>query len=156
MEGWPEYHGDVPEMVQPYFNYRDELVVFDGLIFKGERLLIHRFYNQKSWTSLMGLTWVWRPPLRDIRDIRDTVNPPRVFDQSVMLTSYWVWDQCDLFTHSSSSSFPPNPSSFRLFHAPTRTTSSGCFMLHRTVHALWNLYGNPYRNRAETEEETIP
>ena len=43
----------------------------------------------------------------------------------------------------------------RLFHAPTRTTSSGCFMLHRTVHALWNLYGNPYRNRAETEE-TIP
>ena len=44
----------------------------------------------------------------------------------------------------------------RLFHAPTRTTSSGCFMLHRTVHALWNLYGNPYRNRAETDEETIP
>ena len=44
----------------------------------------------------------------------------------------------------------------RLFHAPTRTTSSGCFMLHRTVHALWNLYGNPYRNCAETEEETIP
>ena len=44
----------------------------------------------------------------------------------------------------------------RLFHAPTRTTSSGCFMLHRTVHALWNLYGNPYTNRAETEEETIP
>ena len=43
----------------------------------------------------------------------------------------------------------------RLFHAPTGTTSSGCFMLHRTVHALWNLYGNPYRNRAEKEEETV-
>ena len=40
MEGWPDYHGDVPEMVQPYFNYRDELVIFDGLIFKGKRLLI--------------------------------------------------------------------------------------------------------------------
>ena len=40
----------------------------------------------------------------------------------------------------------------RLFHVPTRTTSSGCFMLHRTVHALWNLYGNPYKNRAEKEE----
>ena len=47
-------------------------------------------------------------------------------------------------------------SSTRLFHAPTGTTFSGCFMLHRTVHALWNLYGNPYRNRAETEEQTIP
>ena len=32
-------------------------------------------------------------------------------------------------------------------------TSSGCFMLHRTVHALWNLYGNPYRNRAEKEDK---
>ena len=43
----------------------------------------------------------------------------------------------------------------RLFHAPTRTTSSGWFMLHRTVHALWNLYGNPYKNRAVKEEETV-
>ena len=40
-------------------------------------------------------------------------------------------------------------------HAPTHTTSSGCLVLHRTVHALWNLYGNPYRNRAEKEEETV-
>ena len=30
-----------------------------------------------------------RPPARDIRD---TVNPPRGFDQSAMLTSYRVWD----------------------------------------------------------------
>ena len=37
------------------------------------------------------------------------------------------------------------PSTDRLFHVPTRTTSSGCFVLHRTVHALWNLYGNSYK-----------
>ena len=30
-----------------------------------------------------------RPPARDIRD---TVNPPRGFDQSAMFTSYRVWD----------------------------------------------------------------
>ena len=42
----------------------------------------------------------------------------------------------------------------RLFHAPTRMTSSRCFMPHRTIHALWNLYGNPYKNRAEKEQET--
>ena len=42
----------------------------------------------------------------------------------------------------------------RPFHAPTRTTSSGCFMLHRTVHALWSLYGNPYRNRAEKKKQS--
>ena len=85
------------------------------------------------------------------------------------------WEWCNIIYHSrvlrlSSGSDPANLHwpigwnhsleyvlwSPRLFHAPTRTTSSGCFMLHRTVHALWNLYGNPYRNRAETEEETIP
>ena len=47
------------------------------------------------------------------------------------------------------------PNHSRLFHTPTSTTSSGCLVLHRTVHALWNLYGNPYRNRAEKEEETV-
>ena len=57
---------------------------------------------------------------------------------------------------SSQFAFEKRCTRCRLFHAPTRTTSSGCFMLHRTVHALWNLYGNPYRNRAETKEETIP
>ena len=43
----------------------------------------------------------------------------------------------------------------RLFHAPTRTISSGCFVLHRTIHGLWNLYGNPFKNRAEKEKETV-
>ena len=39
----------------------------------------------------------------------------------------------------------PTPRRGRLFHAPTCITSSGCFMLHRTVYALWNLYRNPYK-----------
>ena len=42
----------------------------------------------------------------------------------------------------------------RLFHVPTRTTSSGWLMVHR-IHALWNLYGNSYKNHAEKEEETV-
>ena len=42
---------------------------------------------------------------------------------------------------------------FTLLLAPTRTTSCRC--LRRTVHALWNLYGNPYKNRAEKEEEMV-
>ena len=37
------------------------------------------------WVKILG----W---LRPCRDIRDTVNPPRGFDQSAMLTSYRVWD----------------------------------------------------------------
>ena len=41
----------------------------------------------------------------------------------------------------------------RLFHAPTRTTSSGCLVQHRAAHALWNLYENPSRNRAERKKK---
>ena len=40
MAGWPDSRDGVPEVVLPYYNFRDELVVFDGLIFKGERLVI--------------------------------------------------------------------------------------------------------------------
>ena len=42
-----------------------------------------------------------RPP---VWDIRDTVNPPRGFDQSAMLTSYRVWDYL----------FNPTPVTLRL------------------------------------------
>ena len=45
----------------------------------------------------------------------------------------------------------------RLFHASTRKASSRCLMLLRTVHSLWNLYGNPDKNLANNmnkEEET--
>ena len=61
----------------------------------------------------------------------------------------WFWQDSILVPVGT------DPSVVRLFHAPTRTTSSGCFMLHRTVHTHWNLYGNPYRNRVEKEEETV-
>ena len=49
----------------------------------------------------------------------------------------------------------------RLFHAPTRTTSSGCVVLHRTIHALWNLYGNLYkivqkRKKKQSRDEGNP
>ena len=33
--------------------------------------------------------------------------------------------------------------------------SSGYLVLHRTVHSLCNMYGNPHKNRVETEEETF-
>ena len=57
--------------------------------------------------------------------------------------------------HGTSTNFRiPWYESSRLFHPLTRTTSSGCLMLHKTVNVLWNLYGNPYKSRAEKEEET--
>ncbi len=38
--GWPEDKKDVPSELMPYFHAREEFTVQDGLIFKGERVVI--------------------------------------------------------------------------------------------------------------------
>ena len=39
-EGWPETKGQVTPSLAEYFTFRDELSIQNGLIFKGERLVI--------------------------------------------------------------------------------------------------------------------
>ena len=39
MEGWPNDRRRVPDLL-PYFSYRDELTIQDGVIFRGERIVI--------------------------------------------------------------------------------------------------------------------
>ena len=39
--GWPEKRRDVPKEIQPYWPFRDELAVEDGLVLKGPRVVIH-------------------------------------------------------------------------------------------------------------------
>ena len=39
-EGWPDHQNSCPSSVKPFWNYRDELSVMEGLIFKGERIVI--------------------------------------------------------------------------------------------------------------------
>jgi transposase InsO family protein len=40
LKGWPENAADVPATLVPYYSFRDELAVHDGLIYRGERLVI--------------------------------------------------------------------------------------------------------------------
>jgi len=40
LQGWPEERKMVPELVVPCYNFADELSVQDGMIFKGERMVI--------------------------------------------------------------------------------------------------------------------
>ena len=39
-EGWPDHQSALLPLVVPYFSIRDELAVTDGLVFRGERLVI--------------------------------------------------------------------------------------------------------------------
>jgi transposase InsO family protein len=40
MEGWPETRSDCPSALHPYWNFRDELAVENGILLKGPRLIV--------------------------------------------------------------------------------------------------------------------
>ena len=46
LQGWPEERKDLPEQAKPYFSTRDELTVQDGLIFRGQRVVIPQSLRQ--------------------------------------------------------------------------------------------------------------
>jgi len=39
-QGWPERRADVPSQLQVYFPFREELSIQDGVVFKGERIIV--------------------------------------------------------------------------------------------------------------------
>ena len=40
MKGWPETKDKLHGLVEPYFPYRDEITLQDGIIFCGERIIV--------------------------------------------------------------------------------------------------------------------
>ena len=40
LKGWPDTRKELLDQVTPYFSYRDELTLHDGLIFKGENVVV--------------------------------------------------------------------------------------------------------------------
>ena len=52
-KGWPEHKSNVPGIISPYFNMPDEMSIQDGLIFKGERVVVPR----ASRSELLRYSW---------------------------------------------------------------------------------------------------
>ena len=50
--GWPEKRRDVPKQIQPYWPFRDELAVEDGLVVKGPRIVIPRILTPTILSKL--------------------------------------------------------------------------------------------------------
>ena len=40
MTGWPNNIKEIPPILQPYWTFREELTIEDGLILKGTRIII--------------------------------------------------------------------------------------------------------------------
>ncbi len=50
--GWPEQMKDSPEAAKPYFHCRDELTIQDGIIFRGERVVIPKVLRKDLLVQL--------------------------------------------------------------------------------------------------------
>lgn len=50
--GWPNEKSNVSANLQKYWNFRDELSVYDGLIFKGERIVVPKSLQHKVLNRL--------------------------------------------------------------------------------------------------------
>ena len=46
-QGWPNERSAVPENIRCYWNYRDEIVGQNGILYKGQRVIIPRVMRQK-------------------------------------------------------------------------------------------------------------
>ena len=51
MQGWPKSIKEVPPVLQPFWTFREELTVEDGLILKGTRIVI----PNKQWETILKL-----------------------------------------------------------------------------------------------------
>lgn len=51
-EGWPNTIKEIPTDIREYWDYRDEISVYDGLLLKGERIIIPTNLRQNMLTQL--------------------------------------------------------------------------------------------------------
>ena len=46
LKGWPNQKDGVPMEALPYFNYRDELTIQDGIVYRGDRIIVPKALRQ--------------------------------------------------------------------------------------------------------------
>jgi len=63
-QGWPERRADVPSQLQVCFPFREELSIQDGVVFKGERIVVPSSLRQcmmdkvhSSHLGIQGCLW---------------------------------------------------------------------------------------------------
>jgi hypothetical protein len=52
LSGWPAVKGDLPDEVKPYFTFRDDLVFCDGLLFKGNQLVVPKTMHSEMLSRI--------------------------------------------------------------------------------------------------------
>ena len=56
ISGWPDSRDELHTGLQPYWSYRDEMAVIDGIILKGKCIIIPNSLNEQV-LSYTQITW---------------------------------------------------------------------------------------------------
>ena len=92
-KGWPKHKSNVPGIISPYFNMRDEMSIQDGLIFKGEHVGVPRASRRRMHSSHLGLNGClnrareclyWPGMTADIKNYMSTCEACREYEQGQM------------------------------------------------------------------------
>jgi len=120
LQGWPEESTYLSPMVKPYFAVKDELAIHDGIVFRGERVVVpvsqRRTLKEKLHSSHLGIdgclrrareSLFWPNMAQEVKDYISTCDVCRKYEMANMketLISHEVPDRpwskigTDLFT----------------------------------------------------------
>jgi len=67
-EGWPDKKAKIPSQCLPFWNFRDQISFSDGVLFKGEKVIIPKSmqpemlktmgsYKTRNGTKWNGINW---------------------------------------------------------------------------------------------------
>ena len=51
-QGWPSVIKDVPQILKPYWSYRDEITIEEGVIMKGSRIIMRKIMQSEIIAKL--------------------------------------------------------------------------------------------------------
>ena len=69
LTGWPERREQAPEQIRDYWNYRDEISVYNGVLFKSSRVIIPRDMRPNTLSRIHSSYQGAESDLRKARDL---------------------------------------------------------------------------------------
>ena len=129
MTGWPESMQDLPQDIHPFWCFRDELVILDGLVMKGNRILVP---NSMKQDTLQRLHEGHHGQPSMLRRARRTLFWPKIQDDISKLSL--ECSECQTYARKKPMATPATLVEFKMTATPDLST----YGIDDTVEIVYN------------------